>query len=247
MTVRRPLLLLASLLLVTAGLVGCGDDDGDGDDASGTTTTEAAEGDGEAGDDTTASSDAADTTEGSTTETSTDDEPTTTGGTTTSPNLPANDSPLADLLLDPATLGPDFVPDDSLGDGSFDTDVCEEITLEATWDDEAAQALLAGTGDDAVILQQSILRFPDEATAETFTAAVGDALVTCQPGTDVTPVEGIGDEALLATSSDTDFTSAAGIVRVGDLVTALIGLAGPDIAAPVDELTLTAAADLLAG
>jgi len=244
MTVRRPLLALASLLLVTAGLVGCGDDDGDdAGGGGGTTTTEATDGDGG----TTASSDATDTTEGSTTETSTDDEPTTAGGSTTSPNLPPNDSPLVDLLLDPATLGPDFVADDSLGDGSFDTDLCEEISLEATWDDQAAQALLAGTGDDAVIFQQAILRFPDEAAAEAFTTEVGDALVACQPGTEITPVEGVGDEAFLGASPSAEFTTAAGLVRVGDLVTTLLGLTAPNVPAPVDEPTLAAAAGLLAG
>ncbi|HEX7133961.1 MAG TPA: hypothetical protein VF228_15400 [Iamia sp.] len=239
-TRRRSIPLLATLLLLVAsGLVGCGDD-GD-DDASGdptsTTTTEAA------GDETTTEAPADDET---TTEAPADDETTTTEGPTTTAPVP-DDSELAGLLLDPAAVGPEFTPDDTLGDGTFDPQLCPDITLEETWDDQAAQALVAGADEEAILFQQAILRFPDDAAAEAFTAELGDALVTCQPGTEVAPVDGAGDEALLATAADTGTTAMAGVVRVGALVSWILGISGPDLAAPVDEGILTAAADALAG
>ena len=246
MTTRRLAPLLVALVLVSAGLAGlagCGDDDGDGDDA-GTTTTDAAGADDEPSSTTAPAGD-----DGSTTSEVADDGSTTTaeGGSTTSPNLPPNDSPLAELLLDPATVGPGFAPDDRLGDGSLDTDLCEEITLEETWDDQAAQALLSGSIEEAAIFQQSILRFSDDTAAEAFVVALGDALSTCQPGTQTQPVEGVGDEAVLATAPDTESTAVAGILRVGDLVAWHLGITRPGVESPVDEDILAASAELLAG
>lgn len=245
MTTRRLAApLLVALVLVSAGLAGCGGDDGD-DDAGTTTTTDAA-----GTDDETTSTTAPEGDDGSTTTEVPDDGSTTTaeGGSTTSPNLPPNDSPLAELLLDPATVGPDFTPDDSLGDGSLDTDLCEEITLEETWDDQAAQALTSGTDEDGAIFQQAILRFADDAAAEAFATELGDSLVACQPGTETTAVEGVGDLALLATAPEVEASSAtAGIVQEGDLVVWLLGISAPGAESPVDQDILTAAADLLAG
>ena len=244
MTTRRLAPLLVALVLVSAGLAGCGGDDGDDD--AGTTTTDA---DAAGTDDGTASTTAPEGDDGSTTTEAPDDGSTTTeGGSTTSPNLPPNDSPLAELLLDPAVVGPEFAPDDSLGDGSLDTDLCEEITLEETWDDQAAQALLSGTDEDGAIFQQAILRFPDDAAAEAFATELGDSLVACQPGTETTVVEGVGDLALLATAPEVEASSAtAGIVQMGDLVAWLLGISAPGAASPVDQDILTTAAELLAG
>lgn len=240
MTTRRLAPLLVALVLVSAGLAGCGGDDGD-DDAGTSTTTDAS-----GTDDETASTTAPEGDDGSTTTEAPDDGSTTEGGSTTSPNLPPNDSPLAELLLDPAAVGPDFAPDDSLGDGSLDTDLCEEITLEETWDDQAAQALLSGTGEDGAIFQQAILRFPDAAAAEAFATELGDSLVECQPGTETTAVEGVGDLALLATAPEVEASSAtAGIVQSGDLVVWLLSISAPGDASPVDQDILTAATELL--
>lgn len=244
MPTRRSVLLLVALLLVPAAIAGCGGGDGGDDDAGTTTTTDAATagGDDEA---TTAAPEGDDettTTEG--------DEPSTTveGGSTTSPNLPPNDSPLAELLLDPAVVGPGFAPNDTLGDGSLDTDLCEEITLEETWDDQAAQALTAGTEEDATIFQQAILRFPDDTAAEAFATELGDALVACQPGTETATVDGVGDTAILATAPAMETSAAtAGIVQVGDLVVWLLGISAPGAESPVDEDVMTAAAELLVG
>ncbi len=244
-TRRGTLLLTVLLLLVPVGLAGCGDD-GD-DDGATTTTTEADDGgtDGsttEAGDGSTTTADG-----GSTTEAPSDDPTTSEGGSTTSPNLPPNDSPLAELLLDPADVGTGYAADDSLGDGSFDTDLCEEVTLEETWDDQAAQALLAGEGPDSSAFQQSVLGFPDAATAEAFVTGVSDALVTCQTGTEAETVEGVGDQALLARAGDSMTSAVAGMVRVGDRVSWLLSIAAPDQTAVVDEDLLAAAAEQLAG
>ncbi len=245
MATRRSVLLLAVLLLASAGLAACGDDGEDGDDgAAATTTTEAAADPGADGEGSTTG--AGDDPDATTTEAPPEGETTTSeGGTTTSPNLPPNSSPLADLLLDPTAVGPGFAPDDTLGDGTLDTDFCEEVTLEEAWDDQAAQALLAGAGEEGSIFQQSLLRFPDDAAAEAFADALGEALVTCQPTTETTELEGIGDAALLATAPDQDTTAVAGIVRVGDLVAWHLAISSPGTPTPLDEALLAASADAL--
>lgn len=245
MTTRRSALLLAALLLVSAGLAGCGDDGGD-DGAADTTTTEADATEPDTGDDDGSTTEAPDDEITASTEAPPDDETTTSeDGTTTSPNLPPNDSPLADLLLDPAVIGPGFAPDDSLGDGSLDTDLCEEITLEETWDDQAAQALLSGTGDEGAIFQQALLRFPDDAAAEAFAGELGEALVTCQPGTETAEVPDVGDEALIATAPEAETTATAGIVRVGDIVAWHLAITSPGIPSPLDEELLATSAEAL--
>jgi hypothetical protein len=244
-TRRAALLLTVLLLLVPAGLAGCGDDGDDGDAASTTTADDGGT------DGSTTEADGGSTTtdgsEGSTTEAPGDDPTTTVEGSTTSPNLPPNDSPLGELLLDPADIGSGYAADDALGDGSFDTDLCEEVTLEQTWDDQAAQALLAGEGPDSSAFQQSVLGFPDAATAEAFVTAVSDALVTCQTGTEAEAVDGVGDQALIARAGDSTTAAVAGMVRVGDRVSWLLSIAAPDQTPVVDEALLAAAAEQLAG
>lgn len=247
MLTRRTTTLLVALVLVTAGLAGCGDG-GDDDDATTTTTTEAADGETAGDDGSTTEDPATSDDDGATTEPSDEEGTTTTEGGTTSPDLPADDRPLAELLLDPARVGSGYTADDTLGDGSLDTDLCEEVTLEETWDDQAAQALLSGSGDDGAIFQQAVLRFPDDAVAEAFYAELAAALVTCQPGTETAEVDGAGDEALLATAPDESAgTAVAGLVRVGDLVGWHLSLTGPGVEPPVTEAILTEAAALLAG
>jgi hypothetical protein len=243
MTTRRSaVLLLVVPLLVAAGLAGCGGD-GDDDDAGTTTTTEAA-----GTDDETTSTTAPEGDDTTTTEVPDDGSTTTEGGSTTSPNLPPNDSPLAEYLLDPAAVGPGFAPDDALGNGSLDTDLCEEVTLEETWDDQAAQALLSGTEEDEAIFQQAVLRFPDDAAAEAFATELADSLVACQPGTETTALDGVGDLALLATAPEVETSAAtAGVVQEGDIVVWLLGISAPGAESPVDQDILTAAAELLAG
>lgn len=245
MTSRRSALLLVAFLLVPAGLAGCSDD---GDDDAGDTTTEADDTTTEA-DDTTTEPGGDTTTEPAdpTTTAAPDGSSTSEGGSTTSPNLPPNDSPLAELLLDPAVVGTGFAPDDTLGDGSLDTDLCEDITLEETWDDQAAQALLAGSDEDSQIFQQAILRFPDADTATAFATELGEALVTCQPETETEELDGIGDSALLATVADESSTAVAGIVRVGDLVAWHLALTRPGAPSYLDEDILTASAERLVG
>lgn len=248
MPIHRRILLVASLLLVATGLAACGDDGDDDDNTSDTTTTEAAA-EGDTGEDSSSTTTGPDDDTSSTTETGDEpaDTPTTTEeGSTTAPDPSSGDRPLDELLLDPATVGPGFSLDDTLGDGTLDPDLCEGTTIEETWDEQVAQALLSGTGDDAVVFQQALLRFPDARAAEAFTTTLGDALVSCEPGTEVVPVGGVGDEALLATSPSPEVPATAGIVRVGDLVGWHLSLSAPEVASPLDEALLTASADRLA-
>lgn len=245
----RPVAVVATATLLLVGAACGGDDEDPSADATTSTSTAADGGDDE--DPSTTTEDATTTTEDVSTTTAGEDQPTTTSDddapTTTSPNLPPNDSPLAELLADPTELGEGYVPDDSLGDGSFDGDLCEDVFIEAAWEEQASQALRQGTGDDAVTFQQTILRFFDESAAEAFCAQVSDGLVTCQPGTTMTEVAGVGDEAVLAALVEEGSAVAGGLVRSGDLVgySSAIGPAEPGL--PVDEAHLAAFADRLAG
>lgn len=240
--IRRLLVPVVVLVALVAGAAACGDDAAD--DAP---TTEADAGT-DPGEDTstTTAADTTDTADGETTtepgDTSTTADP---DVTTTSPNLAPNDSPLADLLLAPSQIGDGFAPDDSLGDGSFDGDLCEEVTVESTFDDEASQALLEGAGDDAVSFTQSVMRFADEEVAQTFLDAVVDGIQQCSPDAEVTEVDA-GDASTLLTDDVEDLGGiTGGLVRVGDLVSWTTSLAGPGLASPNTDALLATVADQL--
>lgn len=165
------------------------------------------------------------------------------GATTASPNLVPNDSSLVDQLLDPADVGEGYTPDDTLGDGTFDGDLCEDVVIAPSWDDEAGQALSRPADDgDLDTFTQAVLSFSDEAAAAAFVTEVGDGQGTCLGGS-MEPVTA-GDEALLLVVNDEEGASASAVVRVGARVTVLTAL-GPTDPGPVDEdLVATAAAGL---
>ena len=218
---------LVLLVVVAVALVGCsdGDDDakgGAGPAATSTTTATPDEGG------------APTTTAGDTTTTS-DPEAT----ATTSPNLPPSDSPLVELLTPASSFGAGYAPDDTYGDGTFDGDLCEDVTIDTTWDDQAGQALSAGGAS----ITQAVLRFADAATATAFVQDLTDGVTTCDPNIVPEPVEGVGDEASRLTTSDEEGSRDQLIVRVGPLVTVVTALA-PDGASPLGPDT---AADLVAG
>ncbi|WCO68344.1 sensor domain-containing protein [Iamia majanohamensis] len=220
----------AALVLALAA---CG-----GDDDSGTTTTS-----------TSTLPDApstAGTDDGATTTAGDDDGgPTTTAAPTTSPNLPPSDSPLVDQLLDPAAVGEGFAPDDTLGDGTFDGDLCEDVTIEPSWDDQAGQGLSrAEEGGDLTAFTQAVLDFPDDAAAEAFVAEVREGQTTCLGG-EATDVDA-GDEAFLISVSDEEGSAAAAVVRIGPRVTSLTAL-GPTDPGPLDEELVQAAAAAIGG
>ncbi len=218
---------LAAALLV--GVVACG-----GDDDSGTTTTS-----------TSTLPDApttADEAGGSTTTAGGGDEATT---TTTSPNLPPSDSPLVDQLLDPSAVGEGFAPDDTLGDGTFDGDLCEDVIVEPSWDDQAGQGLTEPEeGGDLTAFTQAVLEFADEAAAEAFVGEVRDGQTTCLGG-EASDVDA-GDQAFLISVSDEEGSSAAAVVRIGTRVTALTAL-GPTDPGPLDEDLVQQAAAAIGG
>ena len=220
----------AALVLVLAA---CGGDDDSGTTTTSTSTLPDAP--------TTAGSD-----DGATTTAGEDGEgPTTTAAPTTSPNLPPSDSPLVDQLLDPAVVGEGFAPDDTLGDGTFDGDLCEDVTIEPSWDDQAGQGLSRPEdGGDLTAFTQAVLDFPDDAAAEAFVAEVREGQTTCLGG-EATDVDA-GDEAFLISVSDEEGSAAAAVVRIGPRVTSLTAL-GPSDPGPLDEELVQAAAAAIGG
>lgn len=194
---RRALGVIGVGLLVLLGA--CSDDGGDDDAAATSTTTEVAD-----------ATDAPATTAGETTTTS---DPAAT--TTTSPNLAPSDSPLVELLAPAATFGAGYAPDDTYGDGTFDGDLCEDVTVDQTWDDQAGQALSAGEAD----VTQAVLRFADDAAATAFVQELGDGVSTCDPNIVPEAVAGVGDEAYRLGTSDEEGRRDSLVIRIGPLVT----------------------------
>lgn len=194
---RGAVIVLAGALVV---LGACSDDDSGSDDAAATsTTTEATE-----------ATDPPSTTAGETTTTS---DPAAT--TTTSPNLAPSDSPLNELLVPPAAFGAGYAPDDTYGDGTFDGDLCEDVTIEQTWDDQAGQALSAGEAS----ITQAVLRFADADAATGFVQELSDGVTTCDPNIVPEAIAGVGDEAARLGTSDEEGRSDRVVIRVGPLVT----------------------------
>lgn len=204
---RRSVLVL---VVVAALLAGCSDDGGSDDEGTGTTTT--AEPGTTDGADPSAADDP--------TTTAGPDEPDATTTTTTSPNLAPSDSPLLDLLVAPATFGSGHAPDDTYGDGTFDGDLCEDVTIEPTWDDQAGQALSAG--EDSV--SQAVLRFPDADVAAAFVQDLVDGVTTCDPNIEPAELADVGDEATRLSVSDEEGSRDRVVVRVGPLVTTVIAV-----------------------
>ncbi len=164
---------------------------------------------------------------------------------TTSPNLAPTDSPLVDQLLDPTAVGGGYTPDDTLGDGTFDGDLCEDVVIEPTWEDEAGQGLSRSEGDGGpTFFTQAVLDFAEPDTAEAFVVAVRNGQSTCL-GAQPAALD-IGDEAFLIGVSDEEGTLGAGVVRVGARVTTL-NAQGPADPGPVDEDLVRAAAAALGG
>lgn len=215
--------LAATLVLATGA---CGGDDDSGSDPT-TTLADAP------------------TTEVAAATTTADSEPAATTTPTTSPNLPPIDSPLEDQLLAPAAVGDGYGPDDTLGQGTFDGDLCEDVIIEPTWDDQAGQGLSQGEGDQKVTFTQAVLAFADEAAAEGFATAVADGQGTCLAVGEPTTVE-VGDEAVLFAVSDEEGVAAAAIVRVGPRVTVLTAF-GPSGEGILDEDLVQAAGAALGG
>jgi hypothetical protein len=232
--VHRPRIAVCAVAAaLVLALAACG-----GDDDSGTTTTSTStlpDAPTTAGDDDGATTTAGEDGEG----------PTTTAAPTTSPNLPPSDSPLVDQLLDPAAVGEGFAPDDTLGDGTFDGDLCEDVTIGPSWDDQAGQGLSrTEEGDDLTAFTQAVLDFPDDAAAEAFVAEVREGQTTCLGG-EATDVDA-GDEAFLISVSDEEGSAAAAVVRIGPRVTSLTAL-GPTDPSPLDEELVQAAAAAIGG
>ncbi len=215
---------LAAALLLTASACGGSDDSGP---------------------DTTPTLAEAPTTEAGGSSTTSGRDPAATTTTTTSPNLPPTDSPLQDQLLAPGTVGDGYAPDDTLGQGTFDGDLCEDVIIEPTWDDQAGQGLSRSDGAEKATFTQAVMAFADEAAAEGFATAVADGQSTCLAVGEPTTVD-VGDEAVLFVVSDEEGVAAAAIVRVGPRVTTLTAF-GPSGDGVLDEDLVQAAGAALGG
>lgn len=198
--------------------------------------------DGDAGDDTTTTTEAGGGT------TTTDDGTTTLPGETTTTAAPPVTGPadLQALLVDVAEVGEGFALDSTLGNGAFSGELCEDITLEETWAEQASQALTRGEGSERELVTQAVLDFPDEGSAEDFVQAVVDGNDTCLPDGEIQDVEA-GDEALLIDIPSGETSTSASVVRVGATVSVMTSLYPTATGNPVTPELLAAAGTALAG
>lgn len=178
-------------------------------------------------------------------------------GETTTTQAPASAGPedLQAALLAPEAVAPGLGLDPTVGTGAFEPDLCEEVTIEQVWDDQASQALSVGRGAEGLILTQAVLRTADAATATTFVDDLVAALGECQ-ATEITEVDeaataggGPADAALVVELGDPDdsFTDVAGLVRVGALVTVFRASDASGGESPLTADVLIAAGQALRG
>lgn len=228
MSRSRAASLVLVLSLVVAGAACGGDDGGQAGTTTTSTTTAGGRGDGPV---------------------TSEDEGTTTlpeETTTTAASPVAGPDDLRAGLVDPARVGGGFALDHTQGTGAFSGELCEDVTLEATWDDQASHALALGAGDDHQLVTQAVLAFADEATAEAFAAAAGEGHRTCL-SEGVSQDVDAGDEAVLIEVDSGETSSSLAVVRVGaraSVFTALYPTAAGD---PVTAGLLVTAAAALAG
>lgn len=222
-------LTLVLALAVGAGGIACSDD-GEGDGAGSTTTTT-----------TTSGADGGATTTGEDAVTTLPDETT----TTAAPSV-AGPEDLQSLLVDPARIGDGFALDASLGDGTFSGELCEDVTLDRTWDDQASQALTRGDGDDRQLVTQAVLAFADEATASAFVQALVEGTRTCLAEGEVDDVDA-GDEATIIEIVSGGTTTSLAIVRAGAQVSVFDALRPTAVDRYLTQDLLVAAGAKLAG
>lgn len=165
------------------------------------------------------------------------------------PPTQPEESPLGPLLTDPADIGAAFGPADAgRGNGTFENDLCEEVTIDTDWTDSASQLLVTGSGEDASTYAESILAFADAAAASAFVTSVVDGLQECAPTFEPETVD-VGDEAVLVRlvlpEDHNDVDQRTALVRVGSRVGALRSSTPPSDASPGDEDRMAAVAQSL--
>ena len=230
----RAVLAVATVALLAAAPVACGGDDGgertidtgrpgDTDDRGRTIPV----------DDTTGSS------------VDPDDGSTGSSGGLPLPTTP-DQSPLGVRLTAPDVLAPGLPPvDPGRGDGTFENDLCESVTIETTWIDSASQLLSDGTDPTSSTVAESILAFADDAAASGFVDAVTDGLATCVLDL-VTEAHDVGDAAVVLRYDDGAVELITALVRVGGRVAAVRSTTPPG-ASPIDDSLLADLATRLAG
>lgn len=223
------LALALALVLPLAASCSDGDDDGAAPASSSATTTSSTEGGGGA----------------STTEEATSTLPDET--TTTAAPPVAGSVELQTLLIDPARFGDGFGLDPTLGNGTFSGELCEEVTLEQTWVDQASQALSAGQGDERRLVTQAVLELPDEGAAEAFVQAVVTGNETCLPDAgEVTDVV-VGDGGVVIDIPSGDTSTSVAVIRSGTRVVVFDALYPTAAGSPLTSELLDAAGTALAG
>lgn len=235
MTRTRAAFTLLAVLLAVAALA-CGGDDDDGGATSPTTEEGAAPDDGAGGEGTSPDEPGPDDPEGTdATPPASDD---------TAPRDP--DSPLRAVLTDPAEVGEGYAPDPGLGDGTFEVDLCEEVTVDATWEESGSQALSRASGEGTTFYSESVLGFADAAAAEAFVDAAVEGYLTCLPDMERSDPD-VGDGAVVLRNDDLVSTQVYALVVVGERVAALRASTDPGGDLPVDDELLAAVASRLAG
>ncbi len=226
---RRARLRAAATLVGLAavpllGLGACSDDDGATTTTTTTSTTEA-------------SAPSTTEVEGETT-------------TTTAPGSgrPLNESDLVDALLPPEEVADGLtVAEDDLGAGDFQPNLCPEVEVEVTWEDQAAQRLVRTGEAGTLAVAQAVLAFADDVAAEAFVDDALEAFVTCDPGVVTEDVADSGDRAVRIVGQGDPPVAAGAVVRAGAHVAFLQVMGAPpaDPAAVVTpELVRAAAARL---
>lgn len=141
------------------------------------------------------------------------------------------------------------VKPESVGDGSFQTTICPDQTVEVTWDDQASQGLLRTGEGGTLIVSQSVLAFPDDDTADAFLDDYLAAVEACNPTIQVEDTTDLGDRMvrITAVTGDEPASGVGALVRQGSHVVYVQASGDPaaDLAGVVDDELLTHLVGLL--
>jgi hypothetical protein len=111
-------------------------------------------------------------------------------------------------LLAPEEIAEGLAPNDRLGSGAFQVEVCRDHTVEATWDDQAAQFLFGSGGGKPLVVKQAVLAFSAAEVADTFVDVVAETVAACDPAAEAEDVPDVADRAVRISAS------AGGVVQV---------------------------------
>lgn len=155
------------------------------------------------------------------------------GSTTTTEagsGRPLNESSLTDALIDPAAVAEGLEVSDTIGPGDFETELCPGQEVEATWDDQASQALLRTGGAGTLIVKQSVLAFASPEAADAFIDAMVAGVAACDPSIQVTDVPEVAERASRFVAAQGGPPTAAGaLLRQGSHAVYLEASGAPEV------------------